>query len=114
MINAINDWLHSKNKQGYIIFDGLADSEDYSNCRAYYAGDADQGIVEYIEGEQNPPSLILVTSDKALIYVAHQKRVRVESPEHFLNRLSPTVSLTDDDKPEVDDDLSDYNNFKKE
>ena len=116
LLDSLGIFLRNVNKTGLVIFDGYA-PEDLSSAilEVEFVGDADLEIIKIMQKNKNPNSLILVSSDKELIYEANQNKIKVIKSEHFVF-LTPQEDMTAEasEKPEPGGEtLADYNNFKK-
>jgi hypothetical protein len=123
LVAKLNQLCRAKNKRALIVFDGYS-PEDLSSevLEVRFSGNADLEISEIIKQNNNPTQLVLVSSDKDLIYNARQKGLNVLKSEQFSYLLNEGLNSgkNDDDKPtikilsdkDVREELESFNYFK--
>lgn len=119
-LTAIQDFCHFNNKKAVVIFDGYSPMDlSTDDVEVIFDTNADDRILEYIDREDAPSNINLVTSDRELGYEARQRKVVVIKSEEFDFNL-PIEDKRDDGEKEnfylSDDDvnglLKEFHNFK--
>ena len=102
LIDKVNQFCLVNKKYAEIIFDGYSDEREDTSCvKVVYSGDADEKIKDILKANSNPSAIMLITSDRELIYSARQNKIKVIKSEDFNFSVPEFVKVDRDEDPDL-------------